>query len=682
MKKIAVFLITVSLLLSAALPVSAAQEIAITIDKEAQSESLSPLFWGVALDDGWQVLDGGLNVEMVQNGSFESRKQPENAWGFNNVGTVLSTEAPLHARNVHYEVLTLNGKGALINHGFRGENGMSFEKDEVYRFVCYIKNINFEGTLRVYLDSKGNRQNSLSQLPLEEAQEGEWKRFSANLQADKTENGVLTLAFDGKGSLALDAVSLVPKSSYGFGNDRWQHTALRTDAVEALRDLQPAFIRFPGSSFSVAADEGYTSWKDTVGALITRRNSGKVMQNPEEETVYNDENGVGYHEFFQLCEDLNALPVPTVGAAESLDGDDFVNYVNDVADLAEYANGDEALSLWGAARAQNGHPEPFNMQYLCVAGDSADEAFDAHVAAIQKAIARKDKSITVLPLTEDASALSQAFAWEQLALTEEQAFAEGNRFDGYDREGAAVMAGLYALSEKTHQTQEQALAAAAFLCGAERNGDKVKMAYALPALTNKAGNPAPSLVMLDQSAAVKTPAYYSQLILANNRGDTCLETDFVFDEEQGVYQSTTLDKGKQAVYVKLVNTGSKKNVTLRFQHFDSLNAASLQSVAAGKAAHNTAQHEGVQPREQALSVKGDAVSLTLDANSVNVVRVAYGNNAGDFFYALPETVNTRRTAPSAKTGIAVMLAALGVGFGIGYVVYFKYLRKKKPKSKK
>ena len=70
-------------------------------------------------------------------------------------------------------------------------------------------------------------------------------------------------------------------------------------------------------------------------------------------------NSLGFHECFQLCEDLCAQYLPVVSAAlmcqmrESKDipiiGEEFKACVQDARDLIEYANVD-AGTVWGAKR--------------------------------------------------------------------------------------------------------------------------------------------------------------------------------------------------------------------------------------------------------------------------------------------------------------------------------------------
>ena len=92
---------------------------------------------------------------------------------------------------------------------------------------------------------------------------------------------------------------------------------------------------------------------------------------------------MGYYEYFQLCEDLGALPLPvlaagvpcqnsSVGGAGQQGGipmDQMDEYVQDVLDLIEWANGDPKTSKWAKMRAEAGHPKPFGLKMIGIGNE-------------------------------------------------------------------------------------------------------------------------------------------------------------------------------------------------------------------------------------------------------------------------------------------------------------------------
>ena len=49
--------------------------------------------------------------------------------------------------------------------------------------------------------------------------------------------------------------------------------------------------------------------------------------------------------------------------------EEMPQYVQDVLDLIEYANGDAKKTVWGKKRAQAGHPKPFNLKYIGIGNE-------------------------------------------------------------------------------------------------------------------------------------------------------------------------------------------------------------------------------------------------------------------------------------------------------------------------
>jgi alpha-L-arabinofuranosidase len=98
---------------------------------------------------------------------------------------------------------------------------------------------------------------------------------------------------------------------------------------------------------------------------------------------YATDNGLGFLEYLQLAEDLDAEPIWVVNAgiaiAEEVPTDTheaFTSgispYVQDVLDGIEYATGNTSTRL-GALRAQHGRHEPFApLQYLAIGNEACN----------------------------------------------------------------------------------------------------------------------------------------------------------------------------------------------------------------------------------------------------------------------------------------------------------------------
>ena len=345
MKKALCVLAILAILLGVTTPAYAANNI-LTVSKNNTSHSVSDRLYGIFLEDISYACDGGLVSNLVNNGSFEMEERGETGWTFSNITAVLSGSNPMSKSNPTYQSLTIDGNAEITNIGFpelykyktyeyneelAGKADMGFKKGEFYRFSCYVRNVDFEGTISVCLNSKSNKYNTV-QLS-DNISANKWTKLTANLKSNATEDGGLTIKFEGKGTVNLDFVSLVPKNSYGFEDSQWKYVCLRSDLVDALKNLNPSFLRFPGGCLAEGTRlDNLYSWKDTIGPLEERPQSANLWSNFYNGNYYNNTSAMGYHEYFQLSEDVGAEPIPILNAGMTCQArngyDDHVEALN------------------------------------------------------------------------------------------------------------------------------------------------------------------------------------------------------------------------------------------------------------------------------------------------------------------------------------------------------------------
>lgn len=477
MKKVISVLLSIIFVFAFAGPVFAKANSTLNISKGDIGAEISPTLYGVSIDDASFGVDGGLSSNMVNNNSFEYKDNPEYAWEFNGVSPVVSSQNPINQNNPTYETITVESQGSMVNKGYTklfdkkgnysskvaGKSGMSFKKGTTYYFSCYLLNVDFQGKIGVFLDSKSNNADPV-QLNINNINKNSWTKVSVKVKSTATENGGLGISFNGTGSVCIDYVTLVADDSYGLGDGEWKYTSLRADMVEALKNLKPSFLKFPGDC-TAENNDGY-NWKDTIGEPALRRQSVSVYNNSSKGFFANNSNMLGYHEYFQLARDLNAVPVAVVGAgvacqtngeyeaySQALDKtymtdeqweaylinecgfkksevkarteyinslgvksvddfnkyvnsialtpgtDDFINYAQDVLDLIEYANADSTAGYWASLRSANGSEQPFNLKYLQIGGDNYGETYWRNFDALKKIINEKYPDIVVIAST-------------------------------------------------------------------------------------------------------------------------------------------------------------------------------------------------------------------------------------------------------------------------------------------
>lgn len=341
MKKLITFFITLTLIITTvAFPVKADGGAVLNISAKDNSRDISDKLYGLFIEDISYACDGGLVSNLVNNNSFEYAFNKTTGWTYNNLDvSVDDSSLPMGVNNPSYATIKVNGKGSLTNIGFtemydyktydRNEikaqtADMGFKADTEYNFSCYINNRDFEGTVSVYLDSPTNKANVTE---LDTSRSGNvWTQLSADLTAVATEDGALTIEFNGTGTICLDFVNLVPKDSYGYGSEAWKYTSLRPDLYESLKRLNSGFVRFPGGCLAEGDSlENLYDWKSTIGPLEERKQSYNLWRDDYGRDYINT-NSMGYHEYFQLCDDLNAKPIPIVNAGLTCQG--RANYDN------------------------------------------------------------------------------------------------------------------------------------------------------------------------------------------------------------------------------------------------------------------------------------------------------------------------------------------------------------------
>lgn len=793
MKKLLCFITALTLCFSAfSMPAYAAQDVTLNIDEKSITHDVSPTLYGSFIEDISYACDGGLVSNLVNNGSFEYEKKPEAAWQFENVKTVLSTSDAMNKNNPSYETLTVSGKGTVKNLGFTElydyktydynddsalSADMGFKEGNSYDFSCYVKNIDFEGSISVYLDSKSNSYKTVK-LNTTALSSNQWTKLTTTLKSAADEDGGLAIVFEGEGSLQLDFVSLIPQDSYGYGTDEWKYTTLRPDLLQALKNLAPSFIRFPGGCLCEGDSlENLYSWKDTIGALEERPQTYNVWANDDNGNHYNNTNSMGYHEYFQLCEDLQAKAIPILNVGLTCQGrngyDDhiaalnkvnmndsqwrafltnekgfdekdedriseyteyieslkiksqqdfdkwlktvaytpgtpeFNNYVQDVLDLIEYANGDAQTTYWGALRSANGHSQSFNLEYIGLGNENWGDVYFRNFDALYKEVKEKYPDIKIISssgtwLEGDAfdtawdtinSKYSDTIVDEHYYTGDNYLFSHNDRYDSYDRDGAGVFVGEYAAKSAGFGTQItknniwSAVEEAGFMTGFERNSDIVKMAAYAPTFAKiKSNSWDVNMIWFDSRDVVLTPNYFTQMLYSNNLGSQYIDAEFSgSDDVSDLYQSVTVDSDKQVIYVKLVNSGSKRNVNINVSGFDNINYVSNQNFSNKyKSASNELGKQRVAPSDDELEFNGSNIKVHLDKYSVNVIRIAYGSNKGTSLYQLPDSIDyeTKGYTPTSVKAVSISICAVVVaGAGAVFTFYSKLGGKSKGKKR-
>lgn len=618
---------------------AAEPQIQITIQADQPGAKINPAMWGVFFEDINFGADGGLYAELVKNRSFEF---PEALMGWkvsDQTKASIQSEKPFSEAQPHF--IRLSSAAGIVNEGFRG---MGVRNDETYNFSTQARVVEGKPVLRIDLIGAGGQSIGSAEI---KRFGSDWKQHTAKLRPSMTEpKAQLQVTVEG-GTLDLDMISLFPKKTW-----KNRPNGLRADMVQILADLKPGFLRFPGGC--IVEGRVLTNryeWKNTIGdvedrKLIMNRWNVEFANRGRGAKDYYQSFGLGFFEYFQLCEDIGAQPLPILNcgmacqynSGELVPLDQLDPYIQDALDLIEFANG-SPKSKWGSVRAAMGHPKPFNMKLLGVGNEQWGQQYVDRYALFAKVLKAKHPEIELVAAAgPDPSGERFDFLWAKLRelnadIVDEHFyrppdwfFSNVNRYDKYDRSGPKVFAGEYASHVRSRANNlEAAISEAAVMTGFERNADIVRMAAYAPLFAHiDAWQWNPDLIWVDNLRVMGTPSYYVQQLFSRNRGDAVLPIETQAPTGARFYASAVRDSKVNEVIVKVVNATTNSVDA-------SINLGGVRKVSAGKLtlltgenlnAQNTLDNpKQVSPVTQKLEVRSATFSHSFPANSVSVLRI-------------------------------------------------------------
>ena len=557
----------------------------ITIHTE-KKKPISDMLIGIFFEDINYAADGGIYAELIQNRGFEyspadteGKDQSWNsykAWQLVGEHTdfTIKTEFPLHKNNKHYAVLEIQQPGAALqNEGF---NGIAIKKGEKYNFSFFARNddaknkkikIRLTNKLGHIIAEKNIRTNSKS-----------WKKYSSVITANATEEqAILEIIPLTSGTISIDMVSLFPQNTF-----KRRKNGLRKDLAQTLADMKPRFVRFPGGC--LVHGDGLNNmyrWKNTIGPLEERVPQRNIWG-------YHQSVGLGYFEYFQFCEDIGAEPIPIVpagvpcqnsgtgghGQQEGIPMSEMSEYVQEVCDLIEWANGDPKKNKWAKMRAEAGHPKPFNLKYLGIGNeDLISTVFEERFKMISNAVKEKYPDIIIIgtagPFHEGCDYVE---GWRiatelKLPLIDEHYYNppgwyihNQDFYDRYDRNKSKVYVGEYAAHVPgRHNNIETALAEALHLANIERNGDIISLTSYAPLLAKEGFTQwNPDLIYFNNTEVKPTVGYYVQQLYGQNSGDKYIASNIKLNNreeavEKRVACSVVVDSKTGDKIIKIIN---------------------------------------------------------------------------------------------------------------------------------
>ncbi len=519
---------------------------------------VAPDLYGLFFEDISRAGDGGLYPEMLRNRSFEDSLMPDgctstdggktfvsptgwieefnngegmNQWVKNNrvaptpvpgwyaEGAEMALD-PDHVLNEHRRVslrVTFRTGGSIRNTGY---GGIPQEAGRQYHFYAFART-DTEVALTLRTEENG-RVLSSAEITVHP---GGWTRCDAMMTASSTAGGAaFVIRCDTEATVRFGFASLMPAETFmGHG--------LRKDLAEKLRDMHPAFLRFPGGCIV----EGFTM--ETVWYF--RNTVGPVWERPSHWLLwhYRTTNGLGFHEYLQLCEDLHLAPLYVCNCGMTCQGrkpryfdeKEQADLLEDILAALEYALG-SADSRWGAVRAEMGHPAPFRLDYLEIGNENSGPEYERRFDQIRDAVLARYPHLKIIANDRGRTRKLNTELADDHYYNMPEFFAEKiTMYDDYDRNAPDVFVGEFSVNQTYEGQLRAAVAEAMFMVGMERNQDKVRLASYAPLFQHTHyGSWFPNLLIYDNLRSFAIPTYYAWRLFGGSRGK-----NVIFSAEEG-----------------------------------------------------------------------------------------------------------------------------------------------------
>ncbi|MCL2005219.1 MAG: DUF1080 domain-containing protein [Planctomycetaceae bacterium] len=472
---------------------------------------------------------------------------------------------------------------------------------------------------------------------LEKRATNEWARFTAEFTPPRDmPDGILELlALGTNAAVLIDQISIMPKS--------WaENGGFRPDLLQAIADLRPPVIRYPGGCFASAY-----RWKDGIGPQDKR--------GPYPFSIWDDleVNSFGTDEFIAMCRAVGAEPMIVINIGTPMWNVDRtpetadVDWLQEALDWLEYCNGCPETTKWGRIRAENGHPEPYNVKYWEI-DNEIETSIEDYVAALKKfipAMKAMDPTIKIAACGSWRGTLDERRRFDRGVIEGAAELFDWLSFHHYEWDADNFATGPLWLESYFHEIKAMiddsanpnikifdsewnaqstdwrtGLYAGGLLNVFERCGDFMEMAA--PALFLRHARATAwdnAFINFDNRTWYPAPNYVVMKLWRNHYAPIRIGLD---GDMQGLNVVATKSEDGKTLYFKAVNpTNEVRNVTLNVGA--DMQESSLKLVTArGLNDRNTlANPTAITPRDVEVKVEGGAVRFTLPAYSAGVLVV-------------------------------------------------------------
>ncbi|KAK1845282.1 alpha-n-arabinofuranosidase a [Colletotrichum chrysophilum] len=547
------------------------------VDPDSPGHEISPLLHGLMFEDISNSGDGGLYSQQLRNNAFQGKVTMLDPWTVHYGSASISHDAdtPLTSAITSFLKITVppgsGGFTGVANPGYRG----IIVDGGYYNSTFWLRGY-FQGDVKIrLLGNETDVEYGWAIIPVDSKADS-WTRYEAGFWTTAAPDGDNLWVFEilaetlTSGSINLGYPTLFPPTFKGRQN------GLTVDLSEALVDLSPQFLRFPGgNNLEGGGPDDRWKWNETLGALESRPGRWGTWG-------YVNTDGLGLMEYFHWCEDMSMEPIL-----------DFV-----IGDIN---------TSGGALRASLGHPEPYQLKFVEIGNEDnlagGCESYKQRFVQFFDAIKEAYPQLTILTSTSDRNCLPDPIpegAWldfHDYNVPENYI----NAFDFYDDWDRAhpVFIGEYARWGVKWSDMRGACSEAVYMMGWERNADVIKLAAYAPTLQNYDpvnGQWTPNLIPFTNKpdGIVYTPSYHVKKMFATNHGEVVVP----------VKADVEVNPDGQVI-VKLAKYASNSTeVRIQVPGKASLKA-SFTSITAGPDDANSVENPNVIAPPAVLNISGD-----------------------------------------------------------------------------
>ncbi|MBQ0142427.1 MAG: alpha-L-arabinofuranosidase [Prevotellaceae bacterium] len=207
-----------------------------------------------------------------------------------------------------------------------------------------------------------------------------WKKYDFSLSTTDYSGDADFAVCVENGTIQIDEASMTTATGKSLGG-------FRPDIFKTVQDLHPTCLRWPGGGYAAQYD-----WKWGVGPQEKRYRWDHWMW------MDYDQNCFGTDEFIKFCRTINTEPIIVVSVGFERPESEANQIMENALNWLRYCN-EPATGEWGAKRAANGHPEPYNVKYWEIDNEMWEMGITRYEACVRRyseAMRKIDPSIKII----------------------------------------------------------------------------------------------------------------------------------------------------------------------------------------------------------------------------------------------------------------------------------------------